>query len=113
MKRCFLVVIDSLGVGEAPDAELYGDLGTNTLANVSKAVGGVNLPNMEKLGFGKITNVLNMSDLNIATVGRLSEDSVGNDSTTGHWELAGLTTKTEFKIFENGFPKDLIQNILR
>ena len=57
MKRCFLVVIDSLGVGEAPDAELYEDLGTNTLANVSKAVGGVNLPNMEKLGFGKITNV--------------------------------------------------------
>ena len=111
MKRCFLVVIDSLGVGEAPDAELYGDLGTNTLANVSKAVGGVNLPNMEKLGFGKITNVLNMSDLNIATVGRLSEDSVGNDSTTGHWELAGLTTKTEFKIFENGFPEELIQNI--
>ena len=111
MKRCFLVVIDSLGVGEAPDAELYGDLGTNTLANVSKAVGGVNLPNMEKLGFGKITNVLNMSDLNIATVGRLSEDSVGNDSTTGHWELAGLTTKIEFKIFENGFPEELIQKI--
>ena len=111
MKRCFLVVIDSLGVGEAPDAALYGDLGSNTLANVSKAVGGVNLPNMEKLGFGKITNVLNMNDTGIATVGRLSEDSVGNDSTTGHWELAGLTTKTEFKIFENGFPKDLIQNI--
>ena len=57
MKRCFLVVIDSLGVGEAPDAELYGDLGTNTLANVSKAVGGVDLPNMDKLGFGKIRDV--------------------------------------------------------
>ena len=111
MKRCFLVVIDSLGVGEAPDAELYGDLGTNTLSNVSKAVGGVSLPNMEKLGFGRITNVLNMSNLNIATVGRLSEKSVGNDSTTGHWELAGLTTETEFKIFEDGFPAELIQNI--
>lgn len=111
MNRCFLVVIDSLGVGEAPDASLYGDVGANTLANVSNAVGGVDLPNMEKLGFGKITNVLNMNDFNIGTVGRLSEDSVGNDSTTGHWELAGLTTKSEFKIFENGFPLDLIQNI--
>ena len=111
MKRCFLVVIDSLGVGEAPDADIYGDLGTNTLGNVSKAVGGVDLPNMDKLGFGKITDVLNMKDLNIATVGRLSEDSVGNDSTTGHWELAGLTTKTEFSIFENGFPQELIQKI--
>ena len=111
MKRCFLVVIDALGVGEAPDAALYGDLGSNTLANVSKAVGGVNLPNMEKLGFGKITNVLNMNNTGIATVGRLSEDSVGNDSTTGHWELAGLTTKTEFSIFENGFPQELIQKI--
>ena len=59
MKRCFLVVIDSLGVGEAPDADIYGDLGTNTLGNVSKAVGGVDLPNMDKLGFGKITDVLN------------------------------------------------------
>ena len=111
MKRCFLVVIDSLGVGEAPDADIYGDLGTNTLGNVSKAVGGVDLPNMDKLGFGKITDVLNMNDLNIATVGRLSEVSVGNDSTTGHWELAGLTTKTEFSIFENGFPQELIQKI--
>ena len=111
MKRCFLVVIDSLGVGEAPDADIYGDLGTNTLGNVSKAVGGVDLPNMDKLGFGKITDVLNKKELNIATVGRLSEDSVGNDSTTGHWELAGLTTKTEFSIFENGFPQELIQKI--
>ena len=57
MKRCFLVVIDSLGVGEAPDADKYGDLGTNTLSNVANAVGGVNLPTMEKLGFGKITKV--------------------------------------------------------
>ena len=57
MKRCFLVVIDSLGVGEAPDADKYGDLGANTLSNVANAVGGVNLPTMEKLGFGKITKV--------------------------------------------------------
>ena len=103
MKRCFLVVIDSLGVGEAPDAEEYGDIGTNTLANVSKFVGGVNLPNLNKLGFGKITSVQGMETIHTATVGRLSEQSVGNDSTTGHWELAGLITKKEFQTFPNVF----------
>ena len=111
MKRCFLVVIDSLGVGEAPDADKYGDLGTNTLSNVANAVGGVNLPTMEKLGFGKITKVKNMNSNHIATVGRLSEKSIGNDSTTGHWELAGLITKKDFSTYPKGFPEDLIHSI--
>ena len=111
MKRCFLVVIDSLGVGEAPDAEKYGDLGTNTLSNVASAVGGVNLPTMEKLGFGKITKVKNMNTHHIATVGRLSEKSIGNDSTTGHWELAGLISKEDFSTYPEGFPQDLIHSI--
>ena len=111
MKRCFLVVIDSLGVGEAPDADKYGDLGTNTLSNVANAVGGVNLPTMEKLGFGKITEVKNMNTNHIATVGRLSEESIGNDSTTGHWELAGLVTEEDFSTYPDGFPQDLIHSI--
>ena len=111
MKRFFLVVIDSLGVGEAPDADEYGDLGTNTLSNVANAVGGVNLPTMEKLGFGKITEVKNMNTHHIATVGRLSEKSIGNDSTTGHWELAGLITKEDFSTYPKGFPQDLIHSI--
>ena len=111
MKRCFLVVIDSLGVGEAPDADKYGDLGANTLSNVANAVGGVNLPTMEKLGFGKITKVKNMNSNHIATVGRLSEKSIGNDSTTGHWELAGLITKKDFSTYPKGFPQDLIHSI--
>ena len=111
MKRCFLVVIDSLGVGEAPDADKYGDLGTNTLSNVANAVGGVNLPTMEKLGFGKITKVKNMNSNHIATVGRLSEKSIGNDSTTGHLELAGLITKKDFSTYPKGFPQDLIHSI--
>ena len=111
MKRFFLVVIDSLGVGEAPDADEYGDLGTNTLSNVANAVGGVNLPTMEKLGFGKTTEVKNMNTHHIATVGRLSEKSIGNDSTTGHWELAGLITKEDFSTYPKGFPQDLIHSI--
>ena len=111
MKRCFLVVIDSLGVGEAPDAKEYGDEGTNTLGNVAKYVDGVNLPNFNKLGFGKITNVKGMETKHIGTVGRLSELSIGNDSTTGHWELAGLITEKEFKTFPNGFPQKLMEQI--
>mgnify|MGYP003336339097 CR=1 FL=1 len=111
MKRCFLVVIDSLGVGEAPDAKQYGDEGVNTLGNVAKHVQGVDLPTFDKLGFGKITNVLGLGTEHNATVGRLSEVSIGNDSTTGHWEIAGLVTTQEFKTFPDGFPHELINKI--
>lgn len=111
MKRCFLVVIDSLGVGEAPDAKQYGDEGVNTLGNVAKYVQGVDLPTFDKLGFGKITNVLGLGTDHKATVGRLSEVSIGNDSTTGHWEIAGLITTQEFKTFPDGFPLELISKI--
>ena len=86
MKRCFLVVIDSLGVGEAPDAKEYGDEGVNTLGNVAKHINGVDLPTFDKLGFGKITSVLGLGTEHTATVGRFSEVSIGNDSTTGHWK---------------------------
>ena len=111
MKRCFLVVIDSLGVGEAPDAKQYGDEGVNTLGNVAKHVQGVDLPTFDKLGFGKITDVLGLGTKHAATVGRLSEVSIGNDSTTGHWEIAGLVTTQKFQTFPNGFPSELINNI--
>ena len=111
MKRCFLVVIDSLGVGEAPDAKQYGDEGVNTLGNVSKHINGVDLPTFDKLGFGKITSVLGLGTEHNATVGRLSEVSVGNDSTTGHWEIAGLVTTKEFQTFPDGFPNELIRKI--
>ena len=111
MKRCFLVVIDSLGVGEAPDAKQYGDEGVNTLGNVSKHVNGVDLPTFDKLGFGKITSVLGLGTEHNATVGRLSEVSVGNDSTTGHREIAGLVTTKEFQTFPDGFPNELIRRI--
>ncbi len=111
MKRCFLVVIDSLGVGEAPDAKEYGDEGVNTLGNVAKHIKGVDLPTFDKLGFGKITSVLGLGTEHAATVGRLSEVSIGNDSTTGHWEIAGLVTTQEFQTFPDGFPTELINKI--
>ena len=112
MKKCILIVIDSLGVGAAPDANIFGDEKANTFANVSKAVGGVNLPIFNKLGFGNITDIkgLNRNE-HISTVGKLAEKSKGNDSTTGHWEIAGLVSENEFKIFPDGFPETLIDKV--
>jgi len=111
MKRCVLLIIDSLGVGEAPDAEKYNNIGTNTLGNVSIANNGLELPTFEYLGFGKITQVKGLKSSFNSTVGRLSEVSKGNDSTTGHWEIGGLVTEKDFGVFPNGFPIELIETI--
>ena len=112
MSKCILIVIDSLGVGEAPDAEQYGDVGSNTFANVSKANGKLNLPTFEKLGFGAITTISGLkNEVSCSIVGKLAESSKGNDSTTGHWEIGGLITEKDFSIFPEGFPSELIDKI--
>ena len=112
MKKCILIVIDSLGVGAAPDAKKYGDEESNTFGNVSRVNGELNLPTFNKLGFGRITEINGLdSEKYVATVGKLAEKSTGNDSTTGHWELAGLITKKEFQTFPKGFPSELNDQI--
>ena len=112
MKKCILIVIDSLGVGAAPDAKKYGDEESNTFGNVSKVNGELNLPTFNKLGFGKITTINGLdSEKYVATVGKLAEKSTGNDSTTGHWEIAGLISERDFNIFPNGFPEDLVNRV--
>ena len=114
MKKCILIVIDSLGVGAAPDAFKYGDEESNTFGNVSKVNGKLNLPTFNKLGFGKITEINGLdSEDYIATVGKLAEKSKGNDSTTGHWEIAGLISESEFSIFPNGFPEELVNRVTK
>ena len=114
MKKCILIVIDSLGVGAAPDAKKYGDEESNTFGNVSKVNGELNLPTFNRLGFGKITTINGLdSDQYIATVGKLAEKSKGNDSTTGHWEIAGLISESEFSTFPNGFPKELVNRVAK
>ena len=111
-KKCVLLVIDSLGVGAAPDAKEYGDENANTFGNVSKAVGPLNLPTFDKLGFGKMTNIDGVSSENYkGVVGRLAEKSLGNDSTTGHWEIAGLVTNQAFSVFPEGFPDELVSAV--
>ena len=112
MSKCILIVIDSLGVGEAPDAESYGDIGVNTFGNVAKANGQLDLPTFEKLGFGAITNINGLKDeVTCSIVGKLAESSKGNDSTTGHWEIGGLITQKDFSVFPKGFPSELIDKI--
>ncbi len=111
MARVLLLVLDSLGVGALPDAANYGDEGSNTLGNIARAIGGISLPNLEKMGLGKIIPVLGISEKVIADAnyGKMAEKSAGKDTTTGHWELAGLIINQPFPTYPNGFPKDVIE----
>lgn len=114
MNNFILIVLDGLGVGELPDAKRYKDEGSNTISNMAVAVGGLNLPNLQKLGLGNITRILGVPLENnpIASYGKLAEISVGKDSTTGHWELGGVKTELEFPLYPDGFPEDIINKFL-
>lgn len=109
-KRVLLVVLDSCGCGGAPDAEKFGDLGANTLAHTAEAVGGIDLPNLQRLGLGNIVDMKGVAPAKkpAAATGRLQELSAGKDTTVGHWELAGIVTEQPFKVYANGFPQSLI-----
>lgn len=110
-KRVILIVLDSVGIGELPDADKYGDKGSNTLDNISKAMGGLRLPNMEKLGLGNINGLNNIVKTSNpeAAYGKCSELSVGKDTVTGHWEIAGVVLEKPLNTYPNGFPKEIIE----
>ena len=114
MNNFFIIVLDGVGVGELPDASKYSDTGSNTLGNMAKHLGGLNLPNLEKLGLGNIIPIKGIEPQKFPTAsyGKLAEVSPGKDSTTGHWELGGLKVEIEFPFYPNGFPKELIQKFL-
>lgn len=112
VKRVILIVLDSVGCGDAPDAAAYGDEDANTLGNTSRVVGGLNLPNLEKLGLGhttQIVGVLPVADT-VGVYGRLTEVSAGKDTTTGHWELAGVVLERPFPTYPHGFPATLMSD---
>lgn len=115
IKRVALIVLDSVGCGDAPDAGAYGDDGANTLGNVSRAVGGLNLPNMGRLGLGNLTEIVGTPPATAAegVFGRLTEVSAGKDTTTGHWELSGVILEHPFPVYPGGFPHDLIAEFER
>jgi phosphopentomutase len=111
MPRACVIVLDAVGAGELPDAAEYGDEGSNTLANVAEAVGGLDLPNLEHLGFGNIEDLLGCPPMDgaPAVAGRLFERSKGKDTTTGHWELMGIVTPVAMPTYSHGFPFEVIE----
>ena len=112
-KRVFLIVLDSLGIGEAPDAHLYNDVGAHTIGHIAEKMD-LNLPNLEKLGYGNITHIRNVKPATkpIGYFGKMQEASLGKDTMTGHWEMMGLYIDKPFQTFtETGFPDELIKEL--
>ena len=115
MNNFFIIILDGVGIGELPDSHKYGDEGSNTLVNISKAVNGLNLPNLAKLGLGNINEIKGVLPVSnpLASFGKMKEISKGKDSTTGHWEMAGLYIDIDFSYFPNGFPENIISKFLK
>lgn len=112
-ERIVCVVADGLGVGALPDAELYHNEGSHTLGHVVQ-VTRVKLPNLEKLGLGNLPGThLSHNPNPVGWIGRMAERSVGKDTTTGHWEIAGVLTEKPFALFPNGFPEDLVEAFIQ
>jgi phosphopentomutase len=110
-RRAAIIVLDGVGIGEAPDAAAYGDVGSNTLGNLSRAVGGMSLPNLERAGLGNIAPLVGVAPTSspAAAWGLMQPKSAGKDSTTGHWEIAGLHLARPFPTYPNGFPPDVVE----
>ena len=115
IKRVVVIVLDGVGAGEAPDANIYGDVGSNSLANTARVVGGLKLPNMGKLGIGHITDILGVppDDHPTGCYGKMQPRSAGKDTISGHWELMGIYLPTPLPTYPNGFPESIIQEFRR
>jgi len=114
-RRAALIVLDGVGIGAAPDTDAYGDTGSDTLGNMSRAVGGLTLPNLERLGLGWCGDILGMARVQQPTAahGVALPASAGKDSTTGHWELLGLILDRPFRTWPDGFPERITQELSR
>lgn len=115
INRAILIVLDSVGVGELPDAPDYGDTGSNTLGNIVKSCGGIKLPNMANMGLGKVDGIdyLPVPRSITGCYGRMAEVSKGKDTITGHWEIAGLQLEYPFPTYPNGFSKEILEKFER
>ena len=113
-KRIFTIVLDSVGVGELPDAAQYNDLGADTLGHIAEAVNGLNLPHLASLGLGNLHPVLGVEPIEkpLGNYGKLAEASLGKDTMTGHWEMMGLQIDEPFITFtDTGFPDELLNEL--
>ena len=113
--RVTVIVLDGVGVGALPDAAAYGDEGSDSVGNTSRAVGGLSLPNLGRLGLGNLTDIVGVPpDMDaLGAYGRMAEVSAGKDSTTGHWELTGVVSSNPLPTYPDGFPKELIEEYER
>ncbi|MDQ3950561.1 MAG: phosphopentomutase [Gemmatimonadota bacterium] len=111
-RRAAVIVLDGVGIGAAPDADAYGDAGSDTLGNISRAVGGLELPNLERAGLGNIAPLAGVRPTTTASAGwgMLVPRSAGKDSTTGHWEIAGVHLARPFPTYPHGFPEDVLRD---
>lgn len=109
-RRAIIIILDGVGIGELPDARKFNDEGSHTLGNMAKAVGGLTLPNMQKLGLGNIDTILGMGPVSnpLANYGKMLQRSPGKDSTSGHWEIAGYVLDLAFPTYPDGFPQTVI-----
>ncbi|WP_260284613.1 phosphopentomutase [Peribacillus aracenensis] len=112
-KRIFVVVMDSVGIGEAPDADLFGDKGADTLGHIAERMNGLNMPTLAKLGLGNIREIkgIDKAQQPLAYYTKMKEASTGKDTMTGHWEIMGLNISTPFRVFPDGFPELLVNEL--
>src|SRR5690625_2494716 len=112
-KRVFLIILDSVGIGEAPDAKEYNDVGADTLGNIAAHIGGIHLPHLQSLGLGNLKSAKGLHPVAapLAHYTKMIEASVGKDTMTGHWELMGLHVTKPFQTFPTGFPEELIAKL--
>ena len=112
-KRIHIIVMDSVGIGETPDADKFDDIGANTLLHISTAKNGLNVPNLERLGLSNIYKLKGVNTVHpsLGYYTKMQEASCGKDTMTGHWEMMGLYIDKPFQVFPDGFPDDLIAQI--
>ncbi len=115
IQRVIWIVLDSVGMGALPDASDFDDVGANTIGHTVAACGGLQLPNLRKLGYGNIEGMLGIEPVEapIGAYGRLAECSKGKDTTIGHWEMIGIHTPIPFPTYPQGFPEELMQKFLK
>ncbi|MBC7327852.1 phosphopentomutase [bacterium] len=111
MMKVIIIVLDGVGVGELPDAYLFGDQGSATLPNLADYLGGLFLPNLEKMGLGNIVSIKGIKAVSepLASFGKMAERSPAKDTTVGHWELMGIIKRKPFPTYPNGFPPEIIE----
>src|SRR5512134_3409275 len=106
--RVLLLILDSVGAGELPDAADYGDQGSDTLGNIARAVG-LKVPTLRSLGLARVASIGGASPEPLGACGRMAEASAGKDSVTGHWEMMGIVLDRPFPTFPHGFPAEVMR----